>query len=71
MFDKLDKESCTITISLNENGQLLAKGKVLKDEPMALWMLEKAKDAVKQMHTPEPAMVKPAKGAMINYLGRK
>lgn len=63
-------EEKQIYIILTENGKLEINGEVLKDEPLALWMLEKAKDGIKKMHTPAPKLTAP--GSILNFArGRK
>ena len=36
-----------LQIRLTNEGQLLVTGKVIENEPLALWLIEKAKDIIK------------------------
>ena len=58
-----------ITIILYQDGELRVNGP-LENEPLALWMIEKAKDAIKRAHMPKPKIM-PVKGNMLNFARKK
>ena len=57
-----------LVIELQGDGQLLVTG-VIKNEMLALWMLEKAKDTIKSFNTPK--VVSNGDHMFLNFLKHK
>jgi hypothetical protein len=58
-------KSLVLQITLDENGFKVV-GEVIKNEPMALYMLEKAKDTIRMYHVKQNTPVI-QKGGMMNF----
>jgi hypothetical protein len=61
-------QSLVLQITLDENGFKVV-GEVVKNEPMALYMIEKAKDVIKAYHVKQNTPVI-QKGGMMNFARR-
>jgi len=64
-------ESIEISIKIIEDGSLKIDGKVINNEPLALWMLDKAKDLIKGHNLnnflkEQSKVIKP-KGGLMNF----
>lgn len=73
---KKEKKDIVLTITLNTKNQILVSGPgsmQMYDEPMCLYLLEKAKDTIKatNLRASQPKIATPQQGGIMNFARKR